>query len=162
MENGKPTRSVRPPKPEITDLERRVLAHERILKSLIAYISLSEPHVLDHLSQSFVVPMETSRREQDYTETDDYAEEFIRAVVALGATQAARERSPRPLGPMRRADQFSIGIEPVAQPRAAADRVEARERNGIWRVTADGEFLGDYHTREAADAHAALARRSLD
>lgn len=161
MENGKPTDALRAPTPEITDLERRVLAHERILKSLIAYLSLSEPHVLDHLSQRFVVPMETSRREQDYTETDDYAEEFIRAVVALGATQAARERSPRSLGPMRKADQFSIGSEPVAQPRSAADRVEARERNGIWRVTLDGEFLGDYYTREAADAYAALARRSL-
>jgi hypothetical protein len=162
MENGKPTRSVRPPKPEITDLERRVLAHERILKSLIAYMSLSEPHVLDHLMQRFVVPMEKSRREQNYTVTDDYAEQFIRAVVALGKMQAVRATSPECLGSMRKADQFSIGIELVPQPRSAADRVEARQRNGIWRVTADGEFLGDYHTREAADAHAALARRSLD
>jgi hypothetical protein len=106
--------------------------------------------------------MEISGREQDYTETDDFAEEFIRAVIAVRAAQTGREKWARTVGPMQKADQFSICIEPVAQSRPSTGRVDVRERNGIWRVTIDGAFLGDYHTRDAADAHAVLARRSLD
>jgi hypothetical protein len=160
MENTNPTHRTDPAKPEINDLERRVLAHERILNTLIAYMSRLDPRILDHLARSFVDPMEISRREQDYAATDDYAEEFIRSVIGMRAAQTARESSSRSEGPMRKADQFSIGIEPVAQARSVANGVKVRERNGIWRVTVDGNFFGDYHTREDADASAALARRS--
>jgi hypothetical protein len=66
------------PKPDSTDLERRVLAHERILQSLIAYMSHSEPRFVEHLKTRFVDTMSMARREQDYRDVDDYAEEFIR------------------------------------------------------------------------------------
>jgi hypothetical protein len=42
-----------PEPPESTDLERRVLAHERILKSLIAYMAQTESRFLNHLSKTF-------------------------------------------------------------------------------------------------------------
>ncbi len=161
MRHGNPTASAHHPTRATTDLERRVQAYERI-KPLIAYMSRLDPRILDHLAKNFVDPMEISRREQDYTETDDYAEEFIRTVIGMRAAQTGREKSSRTVGPMQKADQFSIGIEPVAQPRPATDRVEVRERNGIWRVTIDGDFLGDYHTREGADDSAALAKRAID
>jgi hypothetical protein len=118
----------RHPTPETTDLERWVQAYERILKPLIAYMFLSEPRFLDHLTQSFAVPMQKSRHKQDHTETDDHAEAFFRAVMGLDAAQAATEKSARSLGPMRQADQLTNGVEPVAQPHSAACRVEVHER----------------------------------
>ncbi|MDW3118033.1 MAG: hypothetical protein R8G60_09800 [Roseovarius pacificus] len=36
--------------------------------------------------------------------------------------------------------------------------VQVRERNGIWKVTANGRFHGDYHQKEHALAAAALVR----
>lgn len=41
------------------------------------------------------------------------------------------------------------------------DRVQVRERNGIWEVKVDGRFRGDYHQKEHADAAAAILRLSL-
>ncbi len=43
--------------PETTELERRVLAHERILQALIAYMARTEPRFVDHLRERFVEPM---------------------------------------------------------------------------------------------------------
>ena len=132
MRHGNTTPSARYPTPETTDLERRVLAYERIMKPLIAYISLSEPRFLDHLTESLAVPAEKSRREQDHSETDDHAELFFRAVMGLGAAQAAAEKSARSLGPKPKADQF----------------------------TNDND--ADYVTREETEASAALAKPSRE
>ena len=48
-----------------------------------------------------------------------------------------------------------------AQPEPAVPegRVLTRERHGIWSVTVDGAFLGDYHHREDAEAAAKRARQ---
>ncbi len=56
---------------EPTDLERRVLTHERILQALIAYMARTEPRFVDHLRERFVEPMELTRHEHDHRETDD-------------------------------------------------------------------------------------------
>ena len=49
---------------------------------------------------------------------------------------------------------------PVQQdPQPAACGVQTRLRHGIWSVTVDGAFLGDYHHREDAEAAAARARQ---
>lgn len=49
----------------------------------------------------------------------------------------------------------------LGQPERAApeSRVVTRKRHGIWSVTVDGAFLGDYHHREDAEAAATLARQ---
>lgn len=151
------------PKPDSTDLERRVLAHERILQSLIAYMSSSEPRFVEHLKTRFVDTMSMARREQDYRDVDDYAEEFIRAVMNLG------EASPPPASkvsksetaagrPMKKQVLDSIHVLP---PGREPDRVRVRERNGIWEVTVDGAFFGNYLTPEHARTAAALAKLSL-
>lgn len=53
-------------------------------------------------------------------------------------------------------------VAPVAPlmpgPKPAATGVQTRLRHGIWSVTVDGAFLGDYHHREDAEAAATLAR----
>jgi hypothetical protein len=144
------------PAREATDLERRVLAHERILQSLIAHMSRAEPGFLDHLRKTFVEPMETARREQGYTATDDYAKAFIRAITALGDTERGLDR--RALGRLHPKIDAGNDATIVSASARPADRIQTRERNGVWSVTVDGVFHGDYHRREQAEAAAALAR----
>lgn len=143
-------------KPEDTDLERRVLAHERVLMSLIAHISRGEPRFLDHLAKMFVAPMDLERREQDFVDTDSHAEAFIRAVTAL--CKADGQRSPTVAqaspGPGLRLRSVGDGSALMARH----ERVTTTFRNGIWTVTVDGTFAGDYSDRDAAEAAAVLAR----
>lgn len=146
--------------PETTDLERRVLAHERVLQALIAYMARTEPRFIDHLRERFVEPMNMARHEHDYRETDDYAEEFIRAVILLGEVRAPKVKEPdkndkQPAPPRSRGEQGS-SIDQSAQ----RSGVQVRERNGIWEVQVDGRFRGDYRQKEHALAAAALHKLS--
>ena len=65
---------------ENTDLERRVLAHERILQVLIAHMAEAEPKFLDQLQQVFTKHHTLGAGEQDYTGTAAYSEYFIQQV----------------------------------------------------------------------------------
>lgn len=69
---------------ENTDLERRVLAHERILQVLIAHMAEAEPGVLTRLRDVFSEQHALGAHEQDYTDTAGYAEQFIHEVTRLG------------------------------------------------------------------------------
>ena len=93
---------------DTTSLERRVLALERILQSLIAHTSESEPRFVDRLEETFSDSVRMARREHDCTDADDYAEEFIRAVLVLGdhplraeveTSASPASRSPAPVAP---------------------------------------------------------------
>ncbi len=146
--------------PETTDLERRVLAHERVLQSLIAYMARTEPRFIDHLRERFVEPMSTARHEHDHRETDDYAEEFIRAVMLLGKVSTPKAKEPdvsgnRPVPPKSKEEKEYSTHWP-----ARRGGVQVRERNGIWEVKVDGKFRGDYHQKEHALAAAALHKLS--
>jgi hypothetical protein len=68
---------------ENTDLERRVLAHERILQVLIAHMAETEPGVLTRLRDVFSERHALGAYEQDYTDTAGYAEQFIHQVMQL-------------------------------------------------------------------------------
>ena len=155
MNRAMPTAS-----PETTDLERRVLAHERILQALIAYMARTEPRFVDHLRDRFVEPMRMARHEHDHRETDDYAEEFIRAVMLLGEVRAPKAKEPDMADtktvPPGRGDGQGSDTQRPERP----DRVQIRERSGIWEVKVDGKFHGDYHQKEHALAAAALVKLS--
>lgn len=147
--------------PETTDLERRVLAHERVLQALIAYMSHTEPRFIEHLKKRFVEPMAMVRHEHDHRNADDYAEEFIRAVMVLGETQLPKaESSKDSVNVMHHQEKKEANWHPY-RPTAEAERVRIRERNGIWEVKVDDVFHGDYHDKGRALAAAALARLSL-
>jgi hypothetical protein len=153
------TARVAPSPAETTDLERRVLAHERILQSLIAYMSRTEPRFVDHLRDRFVEPMKMARREHDYRDADDYAEEFIRAIILIGETSKPAGSDERPhqtpaTAPIATREQPS-------RPTLPADRIQLKETGGIWHVTVDGAFWGDFHRKEQALAAMALAKLSL-
>jgi hypothetical protein len=145
---------------ETTDLERRVLAHERILQALIAYMARTEPRFVDHLRERFVEPMKRTQREHDHRETDDYAEEFIRAVMHLGEVRTPIAKEPK------LTDKQLVSPKGKGEQGASMNRppqrgeVQVRERNGIWEVEVDGKFRGDYHQKEHALAAAALHRLS--
>ena len=150
-----------PPKPpsETTDLERRVLAHARILQALIAYMARTEPRFVDHLKERFVEPMKMARHEHDHRDSDDYAEEFIRAVMLLGEVRPAK------------GSETSMVVKPVrpeqaksterTEPHAPTERVKVTKRSGIWEVKVDGVFRDDYHKKEHALAAAALLKLLL-
>ncbi|MBV2359146.1 hypothetical protein KUH32_05115 [Thalassococcus sp. CAU 1522] len=155
MNRAKPIAS-----PETTDLERRVLAHERILQSLIAYMARTEPRFVDHLRERFVEPMKVTQHEHDHRETDDYAAEFIRAVMLLGEAHVPKSKElemteMKPVPPNSRGGQGSSMNRPTLR-----GGVRVRERNGIWEVQVDGKFRGDYHQKEHALAAAALHKLS--
>jgi len=69
---------------ENTDLERRVLAHERILQVLIAHMAEADPSVLSRLKRVFNEQPALGAHEQDYTDTAGYAEQFLHEVARLG------------------------------------------------------------------------------
>lgn len=146
--------------PETTDLERRVLAHEKVLQALIAFMARTEPRFIDHLRARFVETMRMTRHEHDNRETDDYAEEFIRAVMLLGEVRAPKAKEPemtdkQPVPPKSEDGQDSSVNGP---PQRGGTQV--RERNGIWEVEVDGKFRGDYHQKEHALAAATLYKLS--
>jgi hypothetical protein len=68
---------------ETTHLERRVLAHERILQSLISHLAEADPEVLSRLKLAFGKGHNLGDYEQDYTSTEHYGDHFIRAIEAL-------------------------------------------------------------------------------
>jgi hypothetical protein len=145
------------PPPDATDLERRVLAHERILQSLIAYMARTEPRFTDHLRASFIDPMKLTRREHDYRDAHDYAEEFVRAVIALGERPVRPQAAPAPAAPSRASTQPAV----FAAVRDPPERVVLREHHGVWQIRVDGAFWGDYCEHDHALAALTLARLSL-
>jgi hypothetical protein len=147
--------------PEATDLERRVLAHERILQALIAYMARTEPRFIDHLRARFVEPTSMARHEHDHRETEDYAEEFIRAVMLIEEARAPNAKEPG-MTNMKRVPPKSRGARDSSMNRPALrGGVQVRERNGNWEMQVDGKFRGDYHQREHALAATALHKLSL-
>lgn len=68
---------------EETSLERRVLAHERILQIVIAHLVQSEPNLLSRLNDVFITPMKMERCEHEYTNTESFAEECVRAIILI-------------------------------------------------------------------------------
>lgn len=79
---------------ENTDLERRVLAHERILQVLIAHMAETEPKFLERLTATFADHHVLGADEQDFTGTDQYAEQFIRQIESLARLRRDKD-TPR-------------------------------------------------------------------
>jgi hypothetical protein len=133
---------------------------ERILQTLIAYMSRTERHFIDHLLEKFVEPMTMVQHEHDYRDADDYAEEFIRAVGLIEPTTVRRSgeslRDPPEPVSVHTSPSSATSVEPIKK-----DRVQLRHVHGIWEVTLDGQFSGHYRIKEPALAAAALLNLSL-
>lgn len=73
---------------ERTELERRVLAHERILQALISHIAEEQPEILARLKATFGNGHNLGEYEQDYTSTEHYGDQFIRKIETLIARRS--------------------------------------------------------------------------
>jgi hypothetical protein len=139
---------------ENTDLERRVLAHEQILQALMAQLAEAKPGFLDRMRDRFA----SARRgayEHDYVETADYAEAFLREVMRLGrvgrgATRATASASPA-----------ATSARPVIRGADSRVVVRSARSSGIWHVTRNGDFFGDFVSEEAARLAAKGAARDI-
>ncbi|MCZ8018103.1 hypothetical protein [Novosphingobium sp.] len=65
---------------ECTELDRRVLAHARILQTLIRYLAEDRPEILIRLTFAFGIGHNIGADEQDYLSTEQCGESFIRAI----------------------------------------------------------------------------------
>jgi len=148
--------------PEETDLERRVLAHERILQALIAHMAESEPKFFERLAAAFSDPARAVRREHDFTDTDAYADQFIRKI------KPSADPSKAPAVPVKPEMWHSPDLEPIVDvtiehQRVAATLLELTYRAGVWEVTKDGNFYAHYLSQQPAfdaieaTAHAIVA-----
>lgn len=66
--------------PEATELERRVLAHARILQTLIRFLAEDKPEILERLKLAFGVGHNLGEYEQDFSSTEQYGDIFVRAI----------------------------------------------------------------------------------
>lgn len=140
---------------ENTELERRVLAHEEILQALMAQLAEGEPHFLDRLHERFA----SARRgayEHDYVETADYAEAFLHEVMRLVRVHDAKS----PLQPPAKAERTT----PAAKTSELDPPVVIRTFpvGGVWHVTRDQVFLGDYLAEGPARDAATKAAREIE
>jgi hypothetical protein len=62
---------------EVTTLERRVLAHERILQTLISHLAENDPDIFEQLNTRFGAAYDLGAHEQDYVTTSHYCEYFL-------------------------------------------------------------------------------------
>jgi hypothetical protein len=107
----------------------------------------SEPKFFERLTAVFSGPARSVRREHDYTDTDAYADQFIRGI-----------RSPD-VSPKGAAVPFHRTL-PSASDATVAVAMERRKtdptlfqlslRAGIWEITKDGNFYGHYQSQQPA------------
>lgn len=65
---------------ECSELDRRVLAHARILQTLIRYLAEDRPEILTRLTGVFGIGHNIGADEQDNLSTEQCGESFIRAI----------------------------------------------------------------------------------
>ncbi|WP_054304541.1 hypothetical protein [Gemmobacter sp. LW-1] len=142
---------------EVTTLERRVLAHERILQSLIAHLTELDPQYMERLKKTFVTPLSMKRYEQNYVETEDYAAEFIRAIEILGqsvpnfAKVILTEVIPTE-------DKSAVGAPVLGFFTPTLFMI--RQREDSWDLLVDGRLIRSFKLEtEAFDAAVRMARR---
>lgn len=133
-----------------TDLERRVLAHERILQFLIADLVDGDPPLLDRMALTFA-PQGRRSDAHEHTDAEDYAEQFIRQLRKLAEDRPVRRealteaQAPDPSDP-------PTPLAALAGTGGGANviPVGVRKRSGVWEVRTDQGHHGDY--RQRADA----------
>ncbi len=65
---------------QCNEVDRRVLAHARILQTLIRYLAEDKPEILVRLTSAFGISHNIGANEQDFVSAEQCAEQFIRAI----------------------------------------------------------------------------------
>jgi uncharacterized protein YegP (UPF0339 family) len=108
---------------EETTLERRVLAHQRILQALICDLADDDPAIFERLNVRFGVGHDLGSYEQDYVTTGHYCEHFLGSVE--------QRHSPRPVTNPKIAIAFEpqkVGpLDGLGSRQVASDRGQREE-----------------------------------
>lgn len=131
---------------ETTDLERRVLAHERILQALIAHMVETEPKFLERLSETFSHPVRLEPERFDHVDTAAYAARFVREIIRLGEQAGAQVSSQAALWD----DLWPTFGEPGLVNENIPVRFEIRRRDELWEVMRNGRLIGAYISHAGA------------
>lgn len=67
---------------EVTELERRLIAHERILRALIGYLADNDGEILASLKARLGNSQASGEYEPNYVSTADYDDHFIQSIEA--------------------------------------------------------------------------------
>lgn len=149
---------------ETTSLERRVLAHERVLQALIAHMAELDPQILVRLTTRFSDPMGIARSEHPFTNTDAYADAFVKAILNVGIPM---QRHAGHSGGDRERMNEKSEFEPARQDshsvigQSDSCAVSLRNRSGVWEVRIGDNFHGDYTRKDLAMAALQQAVRLL-
>ena len=130
-----------PMPPQETDLERRVLAHERILQFLLAELAQADPSLADRLTMAFW-PKGRNSYQHDHTDTEDYAEAFVRQVLKLNEQRSDLPSRLPSLATTNSRTEPPIGTNEIP--------VVVKPRSGVWEVSRARRHIGDYTDRSAA------------
>lgn len=69
-----------PPPREITVIERRVLAQERILQALIGHLADEVPEILNQMKERFACGQNMGDHEKEFASTERYIQDFIGSI----------------------------------------------------------------------------------
>jgi uncharacterized protein YegP (UPF0339 family) len=113
---------------EVTTLERRVLAHERILQALISHLADDDPIIFEQLNARFGAGHDLGVYEQDYVTTGHYCEHFLGSIEQ----QIAARRAINSKSTLTRRAQIGARLETLAAEQTEADQAlcQAWENEG--------------------------------
>lgn len=138
-----------------SDLRRKVLAHEQILQVLIAHMAETQPKFLQRLKHTFADPMRHTRDEHDYIDTAAYAERFVREIVRMVDHGDLLAENRQVIGTESR-QETTHGSTSSIKP-SGTHVFDILNRNGVWVVSKDGGFYGQYYAESAARSAAESA-----
>lgn len=96
--------------------------------------------------------------EQDYVETADYAETFLHEVIRLVRVHEARPAMPTAGAPTEA--PRAVNARNTGEPDKAVV-IRTTRVGGVWHVTRDKVFYGDYLTAVSARDAATKAARDI-
>jgi len=130
-----------------------------IRTDLLAHVAEAEPKISIRPSGAFAEPVSVGRGEHGYLDTTSNVEKFTRKVMRLwessGRSDAWRERTRAPQG------RELLGDAVVKADGLVPTLFEVSQRAGIWKVTKDGGFYGDYFVESLALEAAEAAVRAV-
>lgn len=146
------------PRAETPELERRVLALERLLQTLLAQFAKSDPDLLIRLEETFSTSSQTARAVED-KDIDSCAAALVQAArrdAGEGACSPAEvaEVSP-PKADARRGDRHKD--EPIPRP----PTFRYRKIGGVWRLTMERPPRTDVRSDEDMPARPAAPPDAL-
>lgn len=122
---------------EKTDIDRRLLAHEHILETIVAYLVENDTGLLAHLHEAFGQPVNPGP--DAFTDTAAYAARFMREVIRKQVMPPASGR-----------------IEMLNENPSV--KFAVLRRDDMWEVLRDGKLCGGYISQKNAleAAHIAI------